>query len=304
VTPLHKMMLEELQRRNYSKTTTRSYLSIVRDFAKHFKLPPDQLGLDEIRQYQVYLLEERQFQPRTVCLCTSALRFFFVKTLKRPYPLEEFPYPKRPRRLPIILSQEEAVALMNSASNLFHRAMLMTLYSTGMRRAEMCNLKVEDLDSQRMLIHIRHGKGGKDRDVPFSPALLETLREYWRWMRPKTYLFPGTLKGCRVDKPITTKVVWEACREAAVRAGITKRVSPHLLRHSFATHLLENGADLPTVQALLGHTDLKPTSIYLHLSERHLKAAGTPLDKATLSPLDQVKRSRKLHKKPAQVEPK
>jgi integrase/recombinase XerD len=175
--------------------------------------------------------------------------------------------------------------------------MLMTAYSTGMRRAEMCQLKVEDIDSDRMLIRIRQGKGRRDRDVPLSPKLLETLREYWRWMKPKTYLFPGTVNGSRADKPITPKMLWAACREAAQRAGITKPVHPHLLRHSFATHLLEGGADLPTVQALLGHADLKPTSIYLHLSERHLRAAGTPLDNAQLSSLDQVKRSRRLHKK-------
>jgi integrase/recombinase XerD len=171
------------------------------------------------------------------------------------------------------------------------------MYSTGMRRAELCLLKVEDIDSTRMLIHIRQGKGGKDRDVPLSPKVLETLREYWRWMKPKTYLFPGTVNGSRADKPITHKILWEACREAAQRAGITKAVRPHLLRHSFATHLVEGGADLPTVQALLGHADLKPTSIYLHLSERHLKAAGTPIDHAELSSPDQVKRSRRLHKK-------
>jgi site-specific recombinase XerD len=194
------------------------------------------------------------------------------------YPVEEVPYPRAPRRLPIILTKEEAIRLIDSASNLFHRAMLITMYSTGMRRAELCRLKVEDIDSTRMLIHIRQGKGGKDRDVPLSPKALETLREYWRWMKPKTYLFPGTVNGSRADKPITPKVLWEACREAAQRAGITKAVRPHLLRHSFATHLVEGGADLPTVQALLGHADLKPTSIYLHLSERHLRAAGTPLD--------------------------
>ena len=294
MTHLKKMMLEELQRRNYSQNTTRSYLQIVRDFARHFKRPPDQLGPDEIRQYQVHLIQERKMGVRTVGHCTAALRFFFVKTLKRHYPVEEVPYPKQPRRLPIVLSQEEAVALINSAKNLYHRAMLMTLYSTGMRRAELCKLKVEDIDSKRMILHIRQGKGGKDRDVPLSPVLLETLREYWRWMRPRTYLFPGTVNGRRADKPITSKVIWEACVEAARNAGISKRVSPHLLRHSFATHLMENGADLPTVQMLLGHTDLKPTSIYLHLSERHLKAAGTPLDQAALSPLDQVKRSRRL----------
>ncbi|HEX3940889.1 MAG TPA: tyrosine-type recombinase/integrase [Acidobacteriaceae bacterium] len=213
------------------------------------------------------------------------------------YPVEEVPYPRAPRRLPIILTREEAIRLIDSASNLFHRAMLITMYSTGMRRAELCRLKVEDIDSTRMLIHIRQGKGGKDRDVPLSPKTLETLREYWRWMKPKTYMFPGTINGSRADKPIMPKVLWEACREAAQRAGITKAVRPHLLRHSFATHLVEGGADLPTVQALLGHTDLKPTSIYLHLSERHIKAAGTPLDNMELSSPDQVKRSRKLHKK-------
>src|SRR5258708_4283101 len=165
------------------------------------------------------------------------------------------------------------------------------------RRAEVCCLRVEDIDSERMLIRIRQGKGRRDRDVPLSPKLLETLREYWRWMKPNTYLFPGTVNGSRADKPVTAKVLWEACREAAQRAAIAKPVAPHLLRHSFATHLIEGGAALPTVQALLGHADLKPTSIYLHLSERHLKAAGTPLDNMELSNLDQVKRSRRLHKK-------
>jgi site-specific recombinase XerD len=291
------MMLEELQRRNYSQTTVNSYLKIVESFAKHFGRSPDQLGPEQIRTYQVYLLKERKLGVRTVGHCTAALRFFFCKTLKRAYPIEEVPYPKAPRRLPIILTREEAIRLIDSASNLFHRAMLITLYSTGMRRAELCHLKVGDIDSKRMLIRIQQGKSGKDRDVPLSPKALETLREYWRWMKPKTYLFPGTINGTRADKPITPKVLWEACREAAQRAGITKAVRPHLLRHSFATHLLEGGADLPTVQALLGHADLKPTSIYLHLSERHLRAAGTPLDNAELTSLDQVKRSRRLYKR-------
>ena len=297
MTQLRKRMLEELQRRNYSQTTVNTYLKVVEDFARHFHRPPDELGKEQLRAYQVHLLQERKLGVRTVGLHTAALRFFFCKTLKRMYPVEEVPYPRAPRRLPIILTREEAIRLIDSASNLFHRAMLITMYSTGMRRAELCRLKVEDIDSTRMLIHIRQGKGGKDRDVPLSPKTLETLREYWRWMKPKTYLFPGTVNGSRADKPITPKVLWEACREAAQRAGITKAVRPHLLRHSFATHLVEGGADLPTVQALLGHTDLKPTSIYLHLSERHIKAAGTPLDNMELSAPDQVKRSRRLHKK-------
>ena len=297
MTHLRELMLQELQRRNYSQTTVTSYIKIVADFAKYFQRPPDQLGPDDIRAYQLHLLQERKQGVRTVGTQTAALRFFFCKTLKRNYPVEEVPYPRAPRKLPIILTKEEAVRLIDSASNLFHRAMLMTLYSTGMRRAELCHLQVADIDSVRMLIHIRHGKRNRDRDVPLSPKLLETLREYWRWMHPKIYLFPGTRNGWRADKPITPKVLWEACREAAQAAGITKRVRPHLLRHSFATHLLEDGADLPTVQLLLGHSDLKATSIYLHLSERHLKAAGTPIDKAQFSEAKQVKRSRRLHKR-------
>src|SRR3954447_23204181 len=290
-------MLQELQRRNYSQTTVTSYIKIVADFAKYFQRPPDQLGPDDIRAYQLHLLQERKQGVRTVGTQTAALRFFFCKTLKRNYPVQEVPYPRAPRKLPIILTQEEAVRLIDSASNLFHRAMLMTLYSTGMRRAELCHLKVPDIDSTRMIIHIRHGKRNRDRDVPLSPKLLETLREYWRWMQPRTYLFPGTQNGWRADKPITPKVLGEACREAAQAAGISKYVRPHLLRHSFATHLLEGGADLPTVQLLLGHSDLKATSIYLHLSERHLKAAGTPIARPSFSEAKQVKRSRRLHKR-------
>ena len=159
MTQLRKMMLEELQRRNYSQTTVNSYVKIVEAFAKHFDRPPDQMGPEQIRAYQVYLINERKLNARTVGHHTAALRFFYCKTLKRAYPIEEVPYPKAPRRLPTILTQEEAVRLIDSASNLFHRAMLMTVYSTGMRRAEMCHLKVEDIDSNRMLIHIRQGKG-------------------------------------------------------------------------------------------------------------------------------------------------
>ncbi len=170
------------------------------------------------------------------------MRLFFCKKLKRNYPVEEVPYARAPRKLPVILTQEQAVRLIDSASNLFHRAMLMTFYSTRMRRAELCHLKVEDM-SVRMIIHIRHGKRNRDRDVPLSPKLLETLREYWRWMRPKTYLFPGTKDGWPADKPITPKVLWKPCREAAQTAGITEPVRPHLLRHSFATR----ASDVPSL---------------------------------------------------------
>jgi integrase/recombinase XerD len=202
-------MLEELQRRNYAKTTVQSYIQAVERFAKYFRRPPDQLNQSHLRTYQAYLLRERKLGPRTVKLHVSALRFFFVKTLKRPYMLEDIPFPKVPRRLPAILTTDEVTRLIDGARNLTDRTMLMVLYSTGMRNAELRHLQVRDIDSRRMLIHIQHGKGGRDRYVPLSATLLETLRVYYRWMRPKTWLFPGTIQNWRADKPITPKVVWE-----------------------------------------------------------------------------------------------
>jgi site-specific recombinase XerD len=166
-----------------------------------------------------------------------------------------------------------------------------------MRNCELRHLQVKDIDSKSMLIHIQRGKGGRDRYVPLSPKLLETLREYWRWMKPKTWLFPGTIHNWRADKPLTPKVVWDACQFAARRAGIKKRVYAHLLRHSYATHLLEAGADLRTIQLLLGHVRLEHTAVYLHLSRRHLQAFPNPLDAMQVSSLETVHRSRRLHKK-------
>jgi integrase/recombinase XerD len=293
MTDLRKRMLEELQRRNYSQTTIRYYLRVVESFARHFGKRPDRLTQDNIREYQVYLLQERKLQAGTVGLHIAALRFFFVKTLRRPYLQLDLPSPKRPKRLPTVLSPDEVARLIESANNLLDYAMLMTLYATGVRRAELSRLKVEDIDSQRMIVHIRQGKGNRDRDVPLTPRLLKTLREYWQWMKPKTYLFPGMVNNWRADKPLTPKCVWSAVRDAAKRAGITKRVSPHTLRHSWATHLLENGTDLRTIQMLMGHADLRATSIYLHLSRRHLQAVVNPAEAIPVSKLETVKRSRK-----------
>jgi integrase/recombinase XerD len=293
VTHLRQMMLDELQRRNYSQSTARSYLYAVEDFAKYFNRSPERLGPNHIREYQVHLFRDRKLSPGTIEGRTAALRFLFVKTLRRPYLPEQIPFPKRPRRLPTVLSQEEVARLIESARNLMHRTMLMTLYATGLRRAELCHLKVSDIDSERMVIHVRQGKGGRDRDVLLSSKLLETLREYWRWMKPRTYLFPGTVNNWRADVPITEKIVWVAVSEAAKRAGITKRVSPHSLRHSFATHMLEAGADLRTIQVLLGHAKLADTTVYLHLSRRHLQAVASPLEAIDVSSPDEVKRSRR-----------
>ena len=196
-----------------------------------------------------------------------------------------------------MLSQEEVSRLINSARNLFHDAMLLTMYSAGLRRSELCRLQVSNIDSQRMMLRIERGQGGVDRELPLRPTLLETLREYWRWMRPKTYLFPGTVNGWRADKPITPKVIWSAVQPAAQRAGIDKHVTPHTLRHCFATHLLEAGADLRTIQVLLGHKDIESTAIYLHLSRKHLQAAANSRDQIPVCGPAHLKRStRKLHK--------
>lgn len=296
MTTLILRMREELVRRNFSESTIRTYLQAVEAFRQRAGRRLDHLGPDDIRRYQVYLLEERKLAKGTVVLHISALRFLYVRVLKRRNMKEDLPYPKRQRRLPVVLSQEEVGRLIDAAKNLFHRAMLVTMYAAGLRRSELCRLKIGNIDSRRMMLRVENGKGGVDRDVPLSNELLQTLREYWRWMRPKTYLFPGTVNGWRADKPITTKPVWEAVRDAARKAGIEKRVTPHTLRHSYATHLLEAGADLRTIQLLLGHADLSHTTIYLHLSQKHLQAAPNPLTQIKISDSGHVPRSRKLHK--------
>ena len=276
-------MLEELERRNYSQATLRAYLRAVGEFARHFNCRPDQLGPDHIRQYQAYLFRERKLAANSVTQRLGALRFFYIKTLKQSWSAELTPYPKKVLRLPSILSQEEVTRLIESARTPFQRTLLMALYATGLRRAELANLKITDIDSPRNVIHVQGGKGRKDRDVMLSPNLLAALREHWRGLRrkPAIWLFPGG-RWHTADHPIDTKVIWAACKEAAQRAGIRKEVHPHTLRHCFATHLLEAGADLRTIQILLGHRDLEETTIYLHLSQHHLNATASPLDALSL----------------------
>jgi integrase/recombinase XerD len=205
VTHLRKMMLEELQRRNYSAVTTRNYLRVVSDFAKHFGKSPDKLGPNELRTYQAYLLRDRKLTPGTVVNRVAALRFFFVKTLKRHQFRDFLPYPQDRRRLPTVLSREEVSRLINAAGTLFRRTLLMTLYGTGMRRAELARLKVSDIDSQRMIIRVVAGKRGKDRDLLLSAGLLEVLRQYWR--KPKPYLFPSRDPRRGSEQPISGKTV-------------------------------------------------------------------------------------------------
>jgi integrase/recombinase XerD len=283
VTHLRKMMLEELQRRHYSEATTRYYIRKVEAFARHFQCSPDRLGPQHIREYQAHLFAKRKLSPGSVTNHLCALRFFYIQTLKKPWSVADTPYPKKAHRLPTILSQEEVAQLIDAASTPFHRTLLMTLYATGVRNAELTRLKTSDVDSRRMVIHVRGGKGRQDRDVMLSPVLLDELRMHWRRLRRKSsvWLFPGN-RWHTADHPIDTKTPRHACQQAARRAGINKKVYPHVLRHCFATHLLEASADLHTIQILLGHHDLKETAIYLHLSQRHLHATASPLDALVL----------------------
>jgi len=283
MTRLRKKMLEELERRNYTQSTQRAYLWGVTDFARHFRRSPDQLGLDHVREYQVELFRVRKLSSATVAARIAALRFLFVQVLKRPWTVEDMPYPKHPQKLPVVLTQEEVAHMIDATPTPLHRIVLMILYGAGLRRMEVTHLKVADIDSARMVIHVRGGKGRKDRDVMLSRKLLEALRQYWRSLKHKPkredWLFPGGGRAHdNLEQPMTDKVVWHAVEQAAKRAGIDKRVHPHTLRHSFATHLLEAGVDLRTIQLLLGHSDLKATTVYLHLSHRHLQSTASPLD--------------------------
>jgi site-specific recombinase XerD len=278
-------MLEELQRRNFASETIRGYIRSVRDFAVYFHKPPDQLGPEELRQFQLHLLQEKKLSTGTVQNRMAALRFFFKKTLKRRDPdFDDIGIARRPKKLPVVLSPEEVTRLIEAARNMRYRTILLVLYATGLRRTEAAQLKIADVDSQRMVVHVHEGKNSRDREVPLTPKLLEALREYWRAakVKPKTYLFPSRFAKGEEERPITDKAVWHACRESAVRAGLTKRIGPHTLRHSFATHLLEAGTDLRTIQLLMGHEHLKDTTVYLHLSRRHLHAAANPLDQITI----------------------
>jgi site-specific recombinase XerD len=240
------------------------------------------LGPQHIRQYQAELFQKRKLSSGTVGIRLAALRFFYTKTLRRNWSIADTPYPKRTHRLPTILSQEEVAQLIDAARTPCERILLMTLYATGLRRSELTHLKISDIDSQRMVVHIRDGKGRKDRDVMLSPKLLTALRTDWRFYhrQSSTWLFPSNY---RKDRPIDTKTVWHACQKAAQRAGLQKRVHPHTLRHCFATHLYEAGTDLRAIQVLLGHEDLKDTLIYVHLAIQRLNATASPLDSLSIN---------------------
>jgi integrase/recombinase XerD len=285
VTPLRRRVLDELQRRNYTADTIRGYVHAVKEFAEYFGKSPELLGAEEVREFQLYMIRDKKLALGTVALRMGALRFLYKKTLRRrDLDIDDLTLVRAPRKLPVVLSQEEVVRLIEGAPNLHYRTLLMLLYATGLRRAEAVRLKISDVDTSLMLIHVHQGKGSRDRDLPLTPKLLEALRAYWQSCKrkPRVYLFPSRFPPIEPERPISDKVVWHACHQAALRAGLTKRIAPHTLRHSFATHMLEAGTDLRTIQLLLGHERLKDTAVYLHVSRRHLQAAINPLDQITI----------------------
>lgn len=277
MSPLRRRMIEDMTVRNLSPATQRSYLSAVAKFSRYFSRSPDRLGLEDVRAFQVHLVSTGISWPglnQIVC----ALRFFYGVTLGQATVPERIPYAREPHKLPVVLSADEVVTFLEAVPSLKSRAALTTAYAAGLRTSEVTGLRLEDIDSARGVIAVRSGKGAKDRHVMLSPQLLGILRTYWRLARPKSYLFPGRDD----DHPLSTTVLHAACRSAAQAAGLSKRVTMHTLRHSFATHLLENGTDIRIIQVLLGHQNLSSTARYTQVATHVIRATTSPLDHLTL----------------------
>jgi integrase/recombinase XerD len=275
MTALRQRMLEDMRVRNLSPHTQSSYVLQVSLFARHFKRSPELLGPEEIRAWQVHLIDERKLSPASIKVSVSALRFLYKVTLGRPWSFDDvIPAPRSQRRLPVVLSPEEVRHFLGCIEDTKHHAILTTCYAAGLRISEAVHLRVGAIDSRRMVIRVEQGKGRKDRHVMLSPSLLETLRSYWRSVQTRDWLFPGDRPG----RPITRDAVGDACHKAHRLSGLTKPVTPHSLRHAFAVHLLEAGTDVRTIQLLLGHRGLATTARYLHIATSTVCATASPFD--------------------------
>ena len=277
MTPLRQRFIEDMQLRGLAPTTQRSYIHYVAEFAKYFNTSPEKLDLEAIRQYELYLLHEKKLSPESINTFVSAVQYLYLVTLEMPWGKECFPRVRRAHKLPVVLSPEEVALFFENVAGLKYRAALMICYGSGLRISETVALKVSDIDSKRMLLRVREGKGRKDRYAMLSPRLLAVLRCYFRMARPKEYLFPSWSES----RHVSSGSVGGACTIAAKKSGIGKRITAHTLRHSFATHLLEGGTDIRVIQALLGHTRIDTTAHYTQVSAQVV--AGTP------SPLDALK---------------
>ena len=274
MTKLRRRMEEELRLRAYSPMTIKAYVRAVKDFSLFHGRSPDQLGAQEVRAYLLHLTDERKLAPASINQALAGIRFFYINVLDRPCEVGHVVYQKRKKKLPVVLSEQEVIQLLDAASNLKDRVILMTLYSGGLRLLELIHLQTKDIESDSMRIRIREGKGGKDRYVTLSETLLEALRQYFRKFRPERWLFYAD----KPHQPVPPRRIQRMIQATALRAGLTKRISPHTLRHSFATHLLEHGTSLRYIQELLGHRSLKTTMLYTHVSRRALGKVVSPLD--------------------------
>ncbi len=284
MTPLRRRMLEDMQLRNLCPETQRNYMHHISGLARFYQTSPDHLSLEEIREYQLYLTNERRLSPDAINQFVSAAKFLYNVTLETPWPEGALPRARVPYKLPVVLSAPEVAEFFQRVCTIRYRAALMTAYGAGLRVSEVVALRVGDIDSQRMLLRVRQGKGKKDRYAMLSPRLLEVLRCWWRsrfparqrsQASPEDWLFPGFRRGCHMN----TESLQTACREAARAAGLSKRVTVHTLRHSFATHMLENGTDIRIIQALLGHSQIDTTARYAAVSPNAVAGARSPLDR-------------------------
>jgi integrase/recombinase XerD len=275
MTPLRRRMIEDMQVRNLAPLTQTAYLQQVSQFARHFGHSPERLGQEEIRSYRVHLAQDRQLAASSIAVAVAALRFLYTVTLKRDWSVQaDIPTCRQPRKLPNVLSREEVCQFLDAVASLKHRVILTICYAAGLRVSEAVHLKPTAIDSRRMVIRVEEGKGRKDRYVMLSPKLLDILRDYWKVTHPGEWLFPGDRPG----QPITRFAVEFVCRQTRRECGIVKPVTPHSLRHAFAVHLLEGGADLRTIQLLLGHRSLATTSRYLRIATSKVCATASPLD--------------------------
>lgn len=273
---LRDQMLVDLQLSGIKPRTQKNYLREVENLAKYFNRSPEKLGEAELKEYLLYLINERRLSEGTFRFYVAGLKFLYRTTLKREWPVEKIKCPRSKRKLPVVLDLSEVESLFSVTKNLKHKAILMITYSAGLRVNETARLKLTDIDSRRMTVRVSEGKGGKDRYTILSQTALECLRRYWKKYRPTEWLFEGQKK----DRPISMSSIQQLFQKARKRAGITKPVSVHTLRHSFATHLIEAGTSLHHVQLLLGHRSPTTTTVYLHVSRLNLSQVTSPLDRA------------------------
>ena len=272
---LRDQMIEDLQLRDYARGTCKAYVDCARAFVAYHRRPPQQMGELEIRQFLMHLVETKKASPASRKMHVAGIKFLYEITLRRPEVVASIPWPKVAHGVPEILSGSEVTKLLDAVESIKHRAVIMTAYGAGLRVSEVCSLQVDDIDSQRMTIRVRHGKGNQARYVPLPERALFLLRRYWVIERPnKPWLFPGNQAGC----PVSAASVRYHLGVAAHKTGLTKRVTPHVLRHTFATHLLELGTDVRVIQMLLGHRSIKSTARYTHLTSRVLAKTQSPVD--------------------------